>query len=75
MKLYVITAKKLIANIAIVLGIFTAIGLNFTKTEAVFKNEATKKLPIYNVQKEEKVCAISFDAAWEMRIRTILSKY
>jgi len=64
MKLYVITAKKLIVNFAIVLALVTAIGLNFSKTASVFKNESSKKLPIYCVEKDEKVCAISFDAAW-----------
>lgn len=64
MKLYVITAKKLIVNLAIVIALFTAVGLNYNQTKAVFQNEASRKLPIYNVQREDKVCAISFDAAW-----------
>lgn len=64
MKLYVITAKKLIVNFAIVFALFAAIGLNYSQTASVFKNEASRKLPIYNVERDDKVCAISFDAAW-----------
>lgn len=64
MKLYVITAKKLIANFVIVFVLFAAISLNYSQSASVFKNEASRKLPIYNVEREDKVCAISFDAAW-----------
>jgi len=64
MKLYVITAKKLIVNTLLVVAIFTAIGLNLNQSTSVFKNEASRKLPIYSVQTDDKVCAISFDAAW-----------
>ena len=64
MKLYVVTARKLLSNLFIVAALVAVIGLNFNQTKSVFKNEASRKLPIYNVQREDKVCAISFDAAW-----------
>ena len=79
MKLYVITAKKLIGNLFIVAALIAVISINYSQTKSVFQNEAKKKLPIYNVQRDDKVCALSFDAAWGNEdthdLITILEKY
>lgn len=64
MKLYVITAKKLLGNVLIAAALMAVIGFNYSQTKTVFNDEASRKLPIYNVQCEDKVCAVSFDAAW-----------
>lgn len=64
MKLYVITAKKLLGNVLIAAALTAVIGFNYGQTKTVFNGEASRKLPIYNVQREDKVCAVSFDAAW-----------
>lgn len=64
MKLYVITAKKLLGNVLIAAALIAVIGFNYGQTKTVFNGEASRKLPIYNVQREDKVCAVSFDAAW-----------
>ncbi len=79
MKLYVVTAKKLLGNLLVAAALLTVVGLNYTQTKSVFKNEASRKLPIYNVEREDKVCAISFDAAWGNEdthdLISILEKY
>ena len=50
-------------------GIFTAVNLPFAVSTAATE----RQLPIYCVDKgEEKICAISFDAAWgEGRMRLL----
>ena len=48
------------------LGIFSMV--NFPT--AVGVSAATRQLPIYSVERTQKVCAISFDAAWgEEKVR------
>lgn len=64
MKLYVITAKKLLGNAIIAAALIAVIGFNYGQTKEVFTSEAKRQLPIYNVQRDDKVCAVSFDAAW-----------
>lgn len=41
-------------------GIFTAVNM----PAAVRASATTRQLPIYCVERDQKVCAISFDAAW-----------
>lgn len=64
MKLYVVTAKKLLSSVLVFAALLAAICLNYNQAKSVFNNESSRKLPIYNVQRDDKVCAISFDAAW-----------
>lgn len=64
MKLYVVTAKKLASTLAVVIAFIAVVGFNYSRTNSVFNAEAKRKLPIYSVEREDKVCAISFDAAW-----------
>ncbi len=64
MKLYVFTAKKLIANVLCVAALAILIAVNYNNSQTVFRSEAASEIPIYSVGTDEKVCAVSFDAAW-----------
>ena len=65
MKLFVVHKDTVIIYFLILAAICSIITLNWDTTAAVFETMAPKKdLPIYCVQKEDKICAISFDAAW-----------
>ncbi len=65
MKLYVVHKDTVIIYSLIAVFIISILTLNWDTAVSVFETMAPKKdLPIYCVQKEEKVCAISFDAAW-----------
>ncbi len=64
MKLYVFTAKKLITNIVAVVCLVMLVALNYNNSVSVFRTESIKELPIYCVDTDEKVCALTFDAAW-----------
>ena len=50
----------LILTALVAAGIFMAVG----GPSFVSASAAKRQLPIYSVEREEKVCAISFDAAW-----------
>mgnify|MGYP000715446297 FL=1 len=65
----------LILTALVAAGIFMAVGgPGFVSASA-----AKRQLPIYSVEREEKVCAISFDAAWgnedTQTLINILGKY
>ncbi len=64
MKLFVLTKKSLLLYSGLCLFIVVLVSLNWNKTVSVFENSVKRDLPIYCVDKKEKVCAISFDAAW-----------
>ncbi len=64
MRLYVFTAKKLILNILAVCAIVCIVTLNYNNSRAVFRTDSVDTLPIYSVDTDKKVCAVSFDAAW-----------
>ena len=54
-------APLLAAALALSLGLMAAaIGL----PSALSASATTRQLPIYSVERDQKVCAISFDAAW-----------
>lgn len=60
----VVSGRKLLLAAAICAGVCLAgclaIGMRKTVTAAA----AERDLPIYSVEREEKVCALTFDAAW-----------
>jgi len=64
MKLYVFTAKKLIINILAIAVISFLIVANYDNTQTVFRSGSSDTLPIYCVGTDDKICAVSFDAAW-----------
>ena len=63
---FVVLTKRAIAGVAAALillglGIF-AVGA--TDAESVYLGDSPRLLPIYSVETDEKVVALSFDAAW-----------
>ncbi len=65
MRFLILTKRSiLIIMLCAILGIASvSIGLN-SVSEAVATASTERKIPIYCVDKQDKVCAISFDAAW-----------
>ena len=80
MKVFVLTRKNIIFYSVMLLAAFTIFLTRWDSSVYVVNNSELNNLPIYCVDKgEEKICAISFDAAWgnedtEELIR-ILDKY
>lgn len=78
MKIYVFKQRRpvLVACLLAVCAIFYAV---FRPPAAVTAAATTRQLPIYCVDKDQKVCAISFDAAWgnedTQQLIDILAKY
>lgn len=66
MKIFVIHKDNLIIYCLIAVLVCGLIGLNWDSAVSVFESASPKRdLPIYCVdKKDEKVCSISFDAAW-----------
>ncbi len=65
MRFLIVKRSRLIktAVVAVLLALLlSAVGV--TGAAAVYSGKTTRKLPIYAVQTEEKVVALSFDAAW-----------
>ena len=60
----VISGKKLLAGAVVAVGICAA-GFALLRPGGVVETAASKRdLPIYSVGREEKVCSLTFDAAW-----------
>lgn len=57
---------KSVLLVALTFIVVTALSLSayFTGAYAVYYGNPPRLLPIYSVEREEKVCAISFDCAW-----------
>ncbi len=64
MKVFVWTKKSVLVYALMILTFISFVGVNWSKTVSVFENNGKRDLPIYCVDKKEKVCALSFDAAW-----------
>ena len=65
MHFYVIKSRTLKIFVAMVLVVvLLSISVNGTTSAQVYFGYSTRKVPIYNVEMEEKQVAISFDAAW-----------
>ncbi len=66
MKVFVLNKKTLIAYGYVFLLLVGLIGFNKDATISVFENSSKRDLPIYCVKRadDEKICSISFDAAW-----------
>lgn len=66
MKVFVLTKKSVMLYVLLVCFIACLVGFNWQKTVSVFENNGKRDLPIYCVDKNEneKVCSLSFDAAW-----------
>lgn len=65
MHFYVIKSRTLKIFVAMVLvAVLLSASINGTTSAQVYFGYSTRKVPIYNVETEEKQVAISFDAAW-----------
>ena len=64
MKLFVLAKKSLLLYMGLFLFIVIFVSFNWGNTLSVIENSVKRDLPIYCVDKKEKICAISFDAAW-----------
>lgn len=65
MKVFILTKKNIIFYSVMLLAAFTIFLTRWDSTVYVVNNAELNSLPIYCVDKgEEKICAISFDAAW-----------
>lgn len=78
---FIVIKKSLILKFLLVNVFVAAIVMTcyFTGSAAVWSNQTTRKLPIYSVGTDEKVVALSFDAAWgadnTLKILDILTEY
>ena len=60
----VISGKKLLACTAVAIGVCAIACTVFGMRDTVSASVTKRDLPIYSVEREEKVCSLSFDAAW-----------
>lgn len=66
MKIYITTKKYLIWVICLSLSICTILGMNAGRVKDFVAAAAPKKdLPIYCVDRTDKIISMSFDAAWD----------
>ena len=80
MHFIVVKLKSLIMFVAIILAIvMLSVSINGQNYAQVYFGSNLRKIPIYNVKTDEKVVAISFDAAWGAdkteKIMEILKEY
>lgn len=69
---FVVWRKKYFLFAAAVI-LSTAIFAAVNAPAAVSASVATRQLPIYCVERDQKVCSISFDAAWgDVRVRQLI---
>ena len=65
MKIITVTKKGLLsAFFCLMIGALSLTLATSTATQAVTTSTQERKIPIYYVEEDEKVCSISFDAAW-----------
>ena len=65
MRFYILTRKKLVSLFSCVLiGVIALIVAGSTASKVVATMNEQKEIPVYCVECDEKVCALSFDAAW-----------
>ena len=64
MRIFIWTKKNILIYMMLLCSLTCFVCFNWDKTVSVFENNSKRDLPIYNVQKEEKICSLSFDAAW-----------
>ena len=65
MKILILTRKRLLILLSCVLIAAICIGVaSYSANKVIATMNETREIPIYYVDTQEKVCAISFDAAW-----------
>lgn len=60
----VVSVKKLLVGAAVIAAICAASAVWFSSSDTAAASAAERDLPIYCVDRSEKVCALTFDAAW-----------
>lgn len=66
MKVFVMNKKRTVSYLALLFCAVSILLVGVLENKSVFDNAAEKRLPIYCVEKgTEKVCAVTFDAAWD----------
>lgn len=80
MHFIVIKLKSIITFVAVMLAvIMLSVSVNGSTAASVYFGNSMRRIPIYNVKTDEKVVAISFDAAWGAdkteKIMEILKEY
>lgn len=80
MKVFVMNKKRALSYLALILCAVCIIAVGSIESTDVFDDGGDKLLPIYSVDKgDEKVCALTFDAAWDDSdtdvLISILGKY
>ena len=75
----VVSGRKMVAALLIGMAVCAAGCLVFRAGNWVSVSAAQKELPIYSVERKDKVCALTFDAAWgneqTKHLLEILDKY
>jgi len=65
LKVFIFGKKQLAVLLLLLLSVLLIFGLCFWQADTVLAQKTKKMLPVYCVDRgEEKICAISFDAAW-----------
>ncbi len=65
MKFYILTKRNLITIFTcLLLGTATLMTCVFSTSKAITTASTNRVIPIYSVEQTEKICSISFDAAW-----------
>lgn len=78
---YVITSKKAVLGVILTTLLLVAAitAVSVTDSESVYLGKSPRRLPIYSVETDEKVVALSFDAAWgadrTLGILSVLEEY
>ena len=66
MKVFVLNKRHAITYLSLIFCAVLMIVAGFSTSTSVYNDATDKLLPIYSVDKgEEKICAITFDAAWD----------
>lgn len=64
-KIYVINSKNLIVSVCIIILLITVCLAGNSLVDKVIETSSSKRLlPIYSVETDKKVVALSFDCAW-----------
>src|SRR5574344_1010860 len=78
--IFSITKKAIIATVLLV--VFCAVGVVAVlngDVQAVYNGKVERKIPVYNVDRDDKLVALTFDAAWggdkTEQILELLNKY
>lgn len=66
MKVFVLNKTRAIVYLSLVFCAVFMVVAGFSTSQTVMNNEEDRLLPIYSVERgDEKVCALTFDAAWD----------